>query len=153
MLMLNHAAIGAVIGSLVPNPALAFLAGFVSHFAVDIIPHGDSHHYPDFLKRRHVAWPVGIVIFDVVGTVALVAILFLKREFISPLAIILGITGSLLPDIIVALHEGLPTIITKHLSKFHFWNHDLVARRLRDLATIPGLLIQLVVFLLFIQAL
>lgn len=151
--MLNHAAIGAVIGSLVPNPVVAFAMGFVSHFVADIIPHGDSHHYPDFLKRRHVAWPVGIVIFDVVGTIALVVILFLKRSMISPFSVALGITGSLLPDVLVAVHEGLPSIITKHLSKFHFWNHDLVARRLRDLATIPGLLIQLVVFLTFVQAL
>lgn len=150
--MLNHAVIGIAIGSLMPNPVLAFVTGFASHFLADLIPHGDAHHFPDFKKNRHRTWSVGIVIFDVLGTLSLLLYVFLQRKLLAPLTVASAVVGSLLPDLLTDLHVGLPNIITRHFARFHFWNHDLIARRFRDLATIPGLVIQIALFLIFVQA-
>ncbi len=42
MTLTTHVAIGAGIGVLVGNPELGFVLGLVSHFMVDMIPHGDT---------------------------------------------------------------------------------------------------------------
>lgn len=41
MLAINHALTGAVIGLSIGNPVLAIPAAFVSHFALDAVPHYD----------------------------------------------------------------------------------------------------------------
>ena len=42
MLETSHVVVGMVIGKYVPNPLLAFIFSFLSHFILDFIPHWDG---------------------------------------------------------------------------------------------------------------
>jgi hypothetical protein len=42
MTLTTHATLGAVIGRATGNPVLAFIFGFISHFLIDMVPHGDT---------------------------------------------------------------------------------------------------------------
>lgn len=41
MTILTHTVVAGLIGSKIPNPFLAALAGFASHFVLDLLPHND----------------------------------------------------------------------------------------------------------------
>lgn len=88
----THAAFGAYLGTLTPNPALAFVLGLSSHAVLDAIPH---HDY------RTTGW--GAV--DAAVAVAILVLVGGRGTGISPLA---GSIGGLLPDLeVVLLHLGL----------------------------------------------
>src|SRR5687767_3301477 len=56
MTTIPHVIVGAAVGSLAPNPYLASLAGFISHFVLDFIPHwdpiGGKRHKNEFRRKR-----------------------------------------------------------------------------------------------------
>ncbi|MDH2348696.1 hypothetical protein [Bradyrhizobium sp. SSUT77] len=52
MILSTHAIVGGAIASLIPDqPALAFVAGIVSHFVIDAIPHSDYLRIPIYSGR------------------------------------------------------------------------------------------------------
>jgi hypothetical protein len=52
MILSTHAVVGGAIASLMPgHPALAFVIGAASHFAIDAIPHVDYPLYSISVKR------------------------------------------------------------------------------------------------------
>ncbi len=76
-----------------------------------------------------------------------VAILFFRsRDFLSNFSVAMGIAGSVLPDAVVGIHELKPTRATKWFHTFHFWNHNLIALRVRDWAFLSGATWQLAFF-------
>ena len=89
MLITNHVLSGALIGLLAPDVTRAFGRGFVSHFALDSVPHfgvDDAH-----LMR--VAVPDGLVGLAAIAAVAQVT----PRRRMLP--VLSGIAGACLPDL------------------------------------------------------
>ncbi|HEX3752191.1 MAG TPA: hypothetical protein VHW06_16605 [Streptosporangiaceae bacterium] len=90
MLLTNHVLSGALIGSLVRRPAPAFVAGVVSHFALDAVP-----HWGPFRERRallRVAVPDGLTALAVLTAFAAAAPP--RRR----LALTAAMLGAALPD-------------------------------------------------------
>lgn len=89
MLITNHVLSGAVIGAMSPDTIAAVGRGFVSHFALDALPHFgvDEEH---FLK---VAVPDGVV---GLATIYLVARATPRGRLLPVLG---GIFGACLPDV------------------------------------------------------
>ena len=58
MLITNHVLAGALVGTLSPGPVSAFVAGVLSHFAMDRVPHWGGYNIHDVL---HVAVVDGLV--------------------------------------------------------------------------------------------
>lgn len=89
MLITNHVLSGAVVGALSPDTVSAVTRGFVSHFALDALPHFgvDDEHL------MKVAVPDGLV-----GLAAIYAVVrATPRDRLLP--VLGGIFGACLPDI------------------------------------------------------
>lgn len=123
MLISVHATIGAVIGERVHNPLFAFALAFLSHFVLDIIPHGDKSlikAYRNDFKNRAMLY---LIIFDVISTIVLLGLMFYMHKIAYRPSVLWGIIGGVLPDFMVAINE----ITHKHFNrthKAHNWVHE-----------------------------
>lgn len=146
MFITTHALLGALIGEQVASqPALAFGLGLVSHFLADIIPHGDSNLYKGYVSGSKVKRAVAYVTVD-----ALVAMVFVLALFNTDLnehrfAISMGIFGSVLPDLLVAVYQLLRVERLQAFNKFHFFFHNLITSRKGDIPLSAGIVMQLIV--------
>jgi hypothetical protein len=155
MFLAVHAAVGALAGNAVGSPTAAFALGFISHFFVDMVPHGDEHMYENYKNGSKVKLGLMYVGADAIATVILIALFFLNQQFFSPLAVAMGILGSLLPDLMVGLVEVLKpkkrTWIARKMAWFHGFhmaNHHFVIKHARGGKDIPmryGLALQAIV--------
>ncbi len=133
MTLTTHAAIGAAIGSAVGNPVIGFALGALSHFAVDMIPHGDNQLADLFRihkKRRKLA--VAYVMVDGVLAMYMIMAVFLVRTDGTNLAFAAAISGSILPDMLVGLSDIFRWKTLKKFCKFHFYFHDFFSRKYGD---------------------
>lgn len=115
MLLSVHATVGAIIGDNVNTPLLAFVLGFISHFILDIFPHGDEElikAYRNDFKNNGVIY---LIFFDLVSTLVLIPVLFISNKVDFNIVVMWGIIGSIIPDIFVALYE----ISNKYFRRTH----------------------------------
>lgn len=135
MMLTTHAAIGAAFGSFVGDPVLGFSLGLISHFLVDMIPHGDNNLADRYRKEKKKRLGVAYVTVD-----AAVAIIFLMgaisgrpQNDTTNLAFSAAVIGSILPDLMVGLKELFPkNKFFKGFFKVHFFFHDCLSRRYGD---------------------
>lgn len=105
MILTSHSITGAAVASIFPQkPILGFLAGFLSHFLLDAIPHWDYPLRSGFLNPR-VASPFKVekaLLWDVltVGSDILFGLIAALLIFSNiPLNIVLlGVFAGILPD-------------------------------------------------------
>jgi hypothetical protein len=140
MLLITHAALGAVLAEIVPgHPMAAFALGMASHFLVDIIPHGDSKLYKGFIsgakKRRAIAY----VTTDAIVTLFFVLFLFNTEFYTNRLTMTLGIIGGVLPDLLVGLYELARVPGLRWFHRVHFFFHNLISSRKGDIPLLPAL--------------
>ena len=147
MTLTTHTAIGAALGSVIGNPVLGFLAGFISHFLVDMIPHGDSKMAESWRFMKKKRGPVAYATFDAVIAVYLILTL---SNLIAPeqlFAFSLAVAGSLLPDILIGLHDLTRWRWLKPFFKFHFFFHDFFTKKHGDIKLTYALAGQLAVIM------
>ncbi|MBU1146043.1 hypothetical protein KKD80_00640 [Patescibacteria group bacterium] len=128
MLLTVHATAGALIGQQINNPLLAFILSFVSHFVLDLVPHGDQDWIDEYKgdQKSKVVKIIMIVAVDIVILLGLlVSRFYFIDSFATGLSIASGIIGGLLPDFLVGCHE-LSNRLFKKFYRFHFWIHDLI---------------------------
>jgi hypothetical protein len=131
MILCTHAIVGAALASFLPShPAAGFAIGFISHFALDAIPHRD---YP--ISSRCVNPTIGApMVFDGAflrdmatigsdGLFGITAALFLFASTANLWAILLGAVGAMLPDPLQFLHARVPHEPLRMLQRFHRWAH------------------------------
>lgn len=150
MFLVTHAAFGAIIGERTGNPFLAAALGFAFHFISDMIPHGDSNVYTDFKKGNAVKQAVAYVTVDAVAAIMFVVLLFNFRDFQHSSSVSAGIAGSVMPDLLVGMCE-LKALRSRWLAKFHgihFYFHNMITSRKRDLSFRAGFFMQLVLLAL-----
>jgi hypothetical protein len=158
MILTTHAIIGAALASFFPShPAAAFAAGFVSHFALDAIPHVD---YP--IKSRSVNPRIGApmafdraLLQDAVtigfdGLFGIMAALFLFGTAASFWAILMGAIGAILPDPLQFVHTRFPREPLRTLQRFHRWAHT--KKRLKGVILAIGTQTALVAFVIGLTA-
>jgi hypothetical protein len=128
MLLTVHATAGALIGQQINNPILAFVLAFVSHFILDIIPHGDQDWIEEYKgdQKSKVKKIISIVAIDVIVLLTLLISRYYYGDSFAPsLSIASGILGGVLPDFLVGCHE-LSDRLFKSFYRFHFIVHDLI---------------------------
>lgn len=120
MFLTVHAAAGIIVGIKTGNPILAFIAGVISHFILDMIPHGDQdlvegndHFSP---RERKLLRYVGVA--DTIIMLAELGILYWLG--LAPLtwSVSAAVVGALLPDFLNAVYVFTETKIL--LPYFHF---------------------------------
>lgn len=154
MFLAVHAAVGAIAGNAVKTPETAFLLGFVSHFFLDMIPHGDEAMLEGYQSGRARKRALLYVTVDGLVTIALIAFFFWRSDFFNPGFVAMGITGGVLPDLLVGIAQiSKPSgrrWVGRQLRRFqgfHVRNHHFLIAYLRGGKDIPlryGLAIQLV---------
>lgn len=133
MTLTTHAVVGAAVASLVPaHPFVGFVGGFMSHFALDSIPHWAEGKFllrsidrPNEPASRSVRFGLGLV-HDVLMVLAdsllgfLVAALILWGLFSVPLYIVfLGAFAGQMPDGLQFLYFIFKPHFMLSFQKFH----------------------------------
>lgn len=148
MLLVTHAAVGAIVGQATGSPLLAAIGGFISHFLIDVIPHGDSNLYKSYKRGERIRLARAYITIDAIATLLFVLALFNFRDFIHPVNVSLGVAFGVLPDLLIGLYETGKASWLRGFHGVHFFFHNLITDRKRDLSFRYGLLMQLVVLAL-----
>jgi hypothetical protein len=133
MILSTHAIVGGAIASLFPShPALAAIAGFASHFAIDAIPHWD---YPlrsistgqgadnrRLKMDRDLLLDLMLIGLDALAGLALAIWLFATPATIG--VIMLGACAAILPDPLQFAQSLYPHEPLNSLQRFHHWIHS-----------------------------
>jgi len=144
MFLSVHTCAGAVIGRFSPNPIVAFLLGFLSHFLLDIIPHGDMKIYDVYRSGKILRRMVAIIALDGIFSIYVaVLVLIGDNRFGNEMNIAAGIFGSVLPDLFVMFYEVTKIKILKKFHEFHFKLHRFIAGK-REVPYVFGIVYQLV---------
>ncbi|MFA5188634.1 MAG: hypothetical protein WC460_04705 [Patescibacteria group bacterium] len=147
MLLSVHATVGAIIGENVNTPLLAFVLAFISHFFLDLIPHGDQQlikAYRNDFKNKGMLY---LIIFDIFSTIILLTLLFYFHKISFNANVLWGITGGVLPDIMVAAYEVSEKYF-RRTHKFHDWTHN----RLHWTISLKlGILVQIIIIYLILR--
>lgn len=145
MTLTTHATVGAVIGHVVGVPALAFVFGFISHFLIDMIPHGDTGLSDNFrVHKRKQKQAVAFVVIDSIAAIFFVLLLANVKDIVSIQAFTWGIAGSVLPDLLIGIYEITKTRFLKWFNTMHFFFHDYFTKRRGDVPLYYALLAQIV---------
>ena len=147
MYLTIHAAAGAFIGEQVSSGLLAFILGFLSHFILDIFPHGDHELIRKYRKGEKVKTMFNAVLIDGIATTIFVLLVFTKNNLINTNIVAWGILGSILPDLFVGIYE-LTKKYFRRFRNFHYALHDFLKF---DFSYLTGFIIQILIFLLFIK--
>lgn len=153
MIATAHVIIGGAVGIATGNPAAAFVAGLVSHFVMDAIPHLDHPPAP-YDKEGNVIWTPAVWAFAFIDSgVAAVLTLYLWVSFfdfptITPFVV--GAFGGYLPDLIdnVPFWKNLIRPLPG-FKQFHIF-HDKIHQFWQDYFPMPkwaglGIVTQLVI--------
>lgn len=152
MILLVHTAVATIIGrALYAHPVMAFLISLVSHFFVDMIPHGDSHVYASYKRKEKVKRAVAKVVLDACATIVFILIIFNTQIFISRSAVSWAIVAGILPDFLIGLTELYrPKWLMKYHG-FHFYMHNFIVHKYNlEWSLVNGLVFQSVVFALLL---
>ncbi len=123
MFLTVHATVAAAIAQSVPNPWVAFVIGFFSHFILDAIPHGDAIIGSSPTKKGRI---IRLLIAASIDGIILSIILFigLSRDwFHFPLSVAFSMIGAMLPDALQILPEILDSSLLNRFRNFHHRCH------------------------------
>ncbi|PIX62325.1 hypothetical protein CO057_03890 [Candidatus Uhrbacteria bacterium CG_4_9_14_0_2_um_filter_41_50] len=151
MTITTHAAIGAVIGFSVGNPVAGFIIGMCSHFLVDMIPHGDSNLAKKFRIQKKKRGAVTFTTIDAV--IAIYVILGVSNLPIptSDVALSAAIAGSIMPDLVIGLHDLTKSKYLKWFVKLHFFFHDFFSKKYGDIKLGYAIIGQAVIVVLLLN--
>jgi hypothetical protein len=129
MILSTHAIFGAAVASLVPtHPVFGFSLGFISHFALDAIPHRDyelisveidSNNKMELIETVYKKFRL-IRDMTVVSLDAILGLIFSFLFFFNPAypyVFFWGVIGALIPDFLTFLY-----LILKHKTLGVFYN-------------------------------
>ncbi len=147
MFITTHAAIGALIGSVLPgHPYLVTVLAVISHFVTDIIPHGDSQLYKGFTSGGKVKRAIAYVTIDAVFAMLFVLYLLNNAHFVNTRTVSIGIAAAVIPDLAVASYELFKFKKMKWFHKLHFWFHNMISGKRGDISLGAGFAMQVVLF-------
>ena len=142
MLLAAHSLAGAAVGEAIGNLFYAFLAGFVVHFLLDAIPHYDTTDNGKYTIRQ-----ILLVTIDGMIALTLLAVLYFHYP-VHRAGFVAGAIGGVLPDVLSIIPP-----VKKFMMRFAFGRHlQQFHERIQflDLEILPGLAVQIVVWLLCI---
>ena len=142
MYITAHAAAGAVLGQYISSVPLAFLAGFVMHLILDMIPHGDKWIKDwKWFKSRMTRIAVASFI-DLIGVITM-SIYWINHSDSKNLAPMLAaIAGSVAPDALWGLYELTKSPILKWYRTLHTEIHELIFKK--EISMKQGFLLQII---------
>lgn len=146
MYLVGHAAAGALIGQqLGGSPLLIFTVGMISHFLLDLIPHGDKHHVVDYYhgKKQKLSEIYYHLLVDAIITIIMIVVL-MTFTTLDRVSMAWGIIGGMIPDLLVGMNELFNSTKLKAFTKFHFIVHNALIHKL-DVSPLKGTIVQIAI--------
>ena len=109
MLSTPHLLVGAAIVKVVPDPIISLPLAFMSHFALDSLPHWDGSPKAPFSKKIF-----GGIFLDYAFGASLVLVLTINYENPSQYLLWLGAFVGTLPDFILGSYKHLEGVFGKY---------------------------------------
>ena len=144
MFVATHVTMGALVGQNAATPELAFCLGVASHFLLDIIPHGDSQLYYDYKAGIGGAKSIAYPAIDSAIAVILFIYLLQTAPYASRSVMVAGVIGSIFPDFLVALGEGVRIHPLRWFQRLHIRIHDAIVSRVGNISLRAGIFMQLI---------
>ena len=151
MFLTVHTSAALLIATKITNPILGFILGIISHFILDIIPHGEEKTVMSSrTNKRQQIWAM----FRLASIDAINAIIFLitflwQYQPQNYWLFIVTVFGAWLPDLAWGSIEFFKLKSIAWILKFHHKIHDLISW---DYPLVYGLLFQLL-FMVFMISL
>lgn len=148
MLELAHALTGGVIAYKIGNPLISLPLAFLSHFALDLLPHWNPHITEEKKKLGHIKKSTMLLIFADSLLGLILGLLIASKKLPDAGGVMLVIAGcflGVLPDLIEAPYFffGSRNRLLKHIIKFQTDHHT-------NVSALPGLIIQAVYILILL---
>lgn len=153
MTVSTHVTVGAAIGVTLNNPLLGFIAGFLSHIVLDMIPHGDSKLAQKMLVEKKRTLPLIYGVLDYILAIYLLLFFLNILQINSMQAFTFAVAGSILPDLIVVIHEASQRKLFNGFNKVHFFFHDMFSKKHGDVPLLFGIGYQAAFIIFMIGAL
>ncbi len=149
MFVTNHVLIGALIAQELPMQLiLACVLAFISHFLIDIVPHGDTDLYRGYLNGNRRKMAIFTTVVDAAIAAGLLVFFILRAPSGYGLSTLFILLFSAAPDILVGFQELLPTRFLNCFHRVHFFFHGLITRQVGDVSHVAGLGIEAVLVVL-----
>ncbi len=151
MTLTTHATVGTLIGYSIGDPVAGFVLGLISHLLLDMIPHGDHDMNINFRvnkTRMKRIFAYGTV--DAIAAIFLVLIIINWKDLVPINTISWAIAGSILPDLLIGLHDLTKWKWLDSFNKLHFYFHDFFVKKRGDVRLRYSLIGQalLIIFLI-----
>ncbi|MFA5051470.1 MAG: hypothetical protein WC544_00205 [Patescibacteria group bacterium] len=156
MFATTHVLAGIAICQRMPSMWPAIGLALLSHYFLDLIPHGDKHLGPWMARgpgNRRMAYVVGA---DLFGTLILLAILWQTGVLPKITTLLPVLMASVLPDLLLFIgffisrrpqpetgRIGIFTVL-KHVNDFHRYIHNLIDRHCKSIWL--GIAVQIIIF-------
>lgn len=127
MFITPHTSVALWISTKTTNPILAFGLSLISHFILDIIPHGDEgmgEHKETEKARRVYLRKVAVV--DVTLSTFLIYYYVASHQEFNPWLLTAVILGAWLPDIMWITIETFKIRFMYWYIRFHTWVHRII---------------------------
>jgi uncharacterized membrane protein YeaQ/YmgE (transglycosylase-associated protein family) len=123
MLTTVHGAFGFLIGEHTSSPLLAFVLGFLSHFILDIIPHGDHDDVENYVDHNKLKSIINVIVIDSIAGIIFLILIFthLHNSTVDVTPIAAGIIGAILPDFLVAFYA----LNKRRFFRLNFLHHKI----------------------------
>lgn len=146
MFLTVHAAAGLYLGSQIQSPWLAFLIGYLSHWLLDLIPHGDENIIERFkYTETQLKWRFFFAAaIDTLGVIIIFYFFTKSEALILTPGTIAGMFGAVAPDYLWGMHKVTGFKLLKPLHQLHNKFHRLLAN---VMPAKHGALIQTLVFI------
>lgn len=136
-------------GEYINNSFLAFLAGFASHFLLDIIPHGDQGMLEKVKRGSGIRKVLALTTIDNTILIIFISLLYNNKICIYHGAASFAIIGSILPDLIIGLNAIVKNRIVQFFYDFHKSLHYALGIKIN---LTSGIIIQILTFLLILKS-
>lgn len=128
MFLTVHAAAGITVAGFTNNIIIAFILGILSHFILDIIPHGDEKIIDWSNKSVYVKKMINIALIDSLIAVLMIGTILKQVILTDGVVLIAGAIGGMLPDLFGGWAIVKPNRFVEPFQRWHFFNHGLLEK-------------------------
>jgi len=160
MFLSTHALAGIIISQHVHNLPVAFGLGLLSHYVLDMIPHGDER-LSDWVKQKLIRRFALTFLTDMAFLALFIFTVHVQGEWPQRNIALAAMVGAVVPDVIWVFYDLYKAFLTKHFpnarriiqqvtrlesffnhhERLHGWFHAIIKRRITFRS---GLMIQVV---------
>jgi hypothetical protein len=132
MLLTTHVAFGGLIGVQTKSISLAFIFSVITHFILDMIPHGEEGidweeaRFKDKIRKYRREIIIGVI--DAILAEILILYFLLSKKTDLSYVMMAAIFGALLPDLCTALYIFSHHKILKKINQFHNHIHKVLEK-------------------------